>query len=82
MRSRMRVLRWSGAAMIGVLAVIASRCSPNQSSSAGRANASDVAAAAQKTYVAPGDLDEYYMFSSGAIPVRCSCTACRRCVTW
>ena len=26
---------------------------------------SDVAVAAQKTYVAPGDLDEYYMFSSG-----------------
>jgi nitrous-oxide reductase len=26
---------------------------------------SDVAVAAQKTYVAPGDLDEYYMFASG-----------------
>jgi nitrous-oxide reductase len=26
---------------------------------------SDVAVAAQKVYVAPGDLDEYYMFSSG-----------------
>ena len=26
---------------------------------------SDMAVAAQKTYVAPGDLDEYYLFSSG-----------------
>jgi nitrous-oxide reductase len=29
------------------------------------AGTSDIAIAAQKTYVAPGDLDEYYMFSSG-----------------
>src|SRR5512138_2469854 len=30
-----------------------------------KAGTSDVAVAAQKTYVAPGDLDEYYMFASG-----------------
>ena len=29
------------------------------------AGSSDLAIAAQKTYVAPGDLDEYYMFASG-----------------
>ena len=29
------------------------------------ARVSDIAVAAQKTYVAPGDLDEYYLFSSG-----------------
>ena len=41
-----------------------SRCAP-QSPDSARANASDAAAAAQKVYVAPGDLDEYYMFASG-----------------
>ncbi len=30
-----------------------------------RASASDIAVAAQKTYVPPGDLDEFYMFASG-----------------
>ena len=32
---------------------------------AGGGGTSDIALAAEKTYVAPGDLDEYYMFSSG-----------------
>ena len=32
---------------------------------AGGGAQSDVAVAAQKVYVAPGDLDEYYMFASG-----------------
>ena len=43
-----------------------SRCAPSapQGGEEG-GGASDVAVAAQKTYVAPGDLDEYYMFSSG-----------------
>jgi nitrous-oxide reductase len=41
-------------------------CAPSAPKGERRTGAiSDVAIAAQKTYVAPGDLDEYYMFSSG-----------------
>jgi nitrous-oxide reductase len=40
-------------------------CSPSEPKSAKKAGVSDIAVAAEKTYVAPGDLDEYYMFSSG-----------------
>jgi nitrous-oxide reductase len=50
------------------LAVFAAACAPSAPKGAQRAGGgatSDVAIAAQKTYVAPGDLDEYYMFSSG-----------------
>ena len=49
------------------LALAASQCTPSQPASrrTGGGVQSDVAVAAQKTYVAPGDLDEYYMFSSG-----------------
>jgi nitrous-oxide reductase len=50
-----------------VLALVAARCTPSAPKSAKqRAGAtSDAAVAAQKVYVAPGDLDEYYMFASG-----------------
>ncbi len=64
MRSRSRGLMWSTAAIVGLLAVTATRCSPSGPKT-GKANASDLAAAAQNTFVAPGDLDEYYMFASG-----------------
>ena len=50
------------------LAILATACAPSAPKGAQRAGGgatSDVAIAAQKTYVAPGDLDEYYMFSSG-----------------
>jgi nitrous-oxide reductase len=49
------------------LAGVAIRCTPSQPESrrAGAAVQSDVAQAALKTYVAPGDLDQYYMFASG-----------------
>jgi len=40
-------------------------CSPSEPKSAKKAGVSDIAVAAEKTYVAPGDLDEYYMFASG-----------------
>ncbi len=42
-------------------------CSPSAPETGRRAAAgsSDIAIAAQKTYVAPGDLDEYYFFASG-----------------
>ena len=56
------------AAIAGILAlgVLASRCAPSGPRGARRGAAvSDLAAAAMKVYVAPGDLDEYYMFASG-----------------
>jgi nitrous-oxide reductase len=48
-------------------ALLAGRCAPTAPAGAKKAaaGASDLAVAAQKTYVAPGDLDEYYMFASG-----------------
>jgi nitrous-oxide reductase len=53
-------------AAAGVLLVAAAvGCSPRQPRNGRAANASDVTAAALQTYVAPGDLDEYYMFASG-----------------
>jgi nitrous-oxide reductase len=50
-----------------VLALVVGRCAPSAPKGKGKsvAGASDLAIAAQKTYVAPGDLDEYYMFASG-----------------
>src|SRR5512136_620563 len=45
--------------------LVASQCAPRTGREARKAAVSDVAVAAQKTYVAPGDLDEYYLFSSG-----------------
>ena len=53
--------------LVVLLALVAARCTPSAPKSAKqRASAtSDAAVAAQKVYVAPGDLDEYYMFASG-----------------
>ncbi|ABS24462.1 Sec-dependent nitrous-oxide reductase [Anaeromyxobacter sp. Fw109-5] len=54
------------AAVLVAAAAVAVRCAPREPKGARREAAkSDVSVAAQKTYVAPGDLDEYYMFSSG-----------------
>jgi nitrous-oxide reductase len=52
---------------IAVLALAASQCAPSAPKSRQEKGGatSDVAVAAQKTYVAPGDLDEYYFFASG-----------------
>lgn len=59
-------LGWWAAAGFIVLAVFVSRCAPSAPKEAKRAGGtSDIAVAAQKTYVAPGDLDEYYFFASG-----------------
>jgi nitrous-oxide reductase len=57
----MRVLAVAG------LAAAAVYCTPSrpESQRGGGAVQSDLAIAAQKTYVAPGDLDQYYMFASG-----------------
>jgi nitrous-oxide reductase len=56
-----------GAFLAGVaVSLAAARCAPSAPREARRqAAVSDIAAAAQKVYVAPGDLDEYYMFASG-----------------
>ena len=59
-----RRFTWLTAVLVGVIALTAARCSPSGPKT-GKASASDLAAAAQATYVAPGDLDEYYMFASG-----------------
>ena len=54
------------AAGIVALGLLAGRCAPSAPKGAKRrCDVSDVAAAAMKIYVAPGDLDEYYMFASG-----------------
>jgi nitrous-oxide reductase len=64
--NRRHRLIWAGVVTVSVLAA-ASRCAPGQPESRrpGAAVQSDIALAAQRTYVAPGDLDEYYMFASG-----------------
>jgi nitrous-oxide reductase len=59
------VIKWAAVSLVLLLVVVAIRCSPSAPKSARGAGVSDVAIAAEKTYVAPGDLDEYYMFSSG-----------------
>ena len=66
MKPRIRTA-WVGVASLVLLALVASQCTPSQPASkrAGGGTQSDAAVAALKTYVAPGDLDEYYMFSSG-----------------
>jgi nitrous-oxide reductase len=64
-RSRTAVVIGS-LALVAVVAFATGRCSP-RAPERGRARTgtSDIALAAQKVYVGPGDLDEYYMFASG-----------------
>jgi nitrous-oxide reductase len=66
--------QYSKAAKYGAIAValvtgalFLGQCAPSAPKGAKKAPAaaSDLQVAAMKTYVAPGDLDEYYMFSSG-----------------
>jgi len=62
---RKAMILWS---LLGVaaLSLLSGHCAPSVPKGAKKAaNMSDVAVAAQKTYIAPGDLDEYYLFSSG-----------------
>jgi nitrous-oxide reductase len=63
--NRTFLIKWTAGAAVVVLVLAASRCSPSEPRTTRRAGVSDTAIAAEKTYVAPGDLDQYYMFSSG-----------------
>lgn len=64
--NRKRILTWGAVAVLVVAAALAIFCAPKAPGvKKGTRGASDLAVAAEKTYVAPGDLDEYYMFSSG-----------------
>jgi nitrous-oxide reductase len=54
-----------GGLALAVFIVTCAPTPPKQASRSGGAVTSDIAVAAQKTYVPPGDLDEFYMFSSG-----------------
>jgi nitrous-oxide reductase len=65
MKISRRVVPWSVAACVGLLAIAVGGCAPSAPQSSRKTSVSDTAIAAEKTYVAPGDLDEYYMFSSG-----------------
>ena len=50
---------------IVLVGVVAGRCAPSSPKARRAGGTSDMSIAAQATYVSPGDLDEYYMFSSG-----------------
>ncbi len=55
-----------GVALVVASGLLALRCAPKAPKEGRRTpGVSDAAAAALKVYVAPGDLDEYYMFASG-----------------
>src|SRR5512139_2064433 len=65
---RKSILSWGGLAVLVLAGVLVGRCAPSGPKGAKKGGAetkSDVAVAAMKTYVAPGDLDEYYFFASG-----------------
>ena len=65
--TRKKWMSWGGVVAIVAAGLLAGRCAPSAPKGAkkGPANASDQSVGAMKTYVAPGDLDEYYMFASG-----------------
>ena len=63
-----RKLWLGGLAAVLVVALAAWACAPKaptRGKAGGAEGKSDIAQAAMKTYVPPGDLDEYYMFASG-----------------
>jgi nitrous-oxide reductase len=65
-RNTKRWLTWGAAAALAIAAALSGRCAPSAPKAKKAAvGASDLAVAAQKVYVAPGDLDEYYLFASG-----------------
>jgi nitrous-oxide reductase len=68
-RERRTWITWGAVTAFALAAALAGRCAPSAPKAGSRkgasAGASDLAVAAQKVYVPPGDLDEYYMFASG-----------------
>jgi nitrous-oxide reductase len=66
MKKRQISVLFAGALALSLAAFLLGQCAPSAPRDERRAAAtSDLAVAAQKVYVAPGDLDEYYMFASG-----------------
>ena len=66
MKSRGKGTLLVAVAGIAALGLLAGRCAPSAPKGAKKGAAvSDAANAAMKVYVAPGDLDEYYLFASG-----------------
>ncbi len=68
MREQVRAAQRGAMALaLAAGALLWAGCAPSAPKGAKKATAaaSDIQVAAVKTYVAPGDLDEYYMFSSG-----------------
>jgi nitrous-oxide reductase len=62
---RSRTAAWALGGLI-VSVIVAQQCAPSAPKRGDRAaTQSDVAQAAARTYVSPGDLDEYYFFASG-----------------
>ncbi len=58
---------WAALSALVLVTLVTAQCTPSQPTARPGAGGtqSDLAQAAIKTYVAPGDLDEYYMFASG-----------------
>ena len=65
--TRKKWMSWGGVVAIVAAGLLAGHCAPSAPKGAKKrpATASDQSVAAMKTYVAPGDLDEFYMFASG-----------------
>jgi nitrous-oxide reductase len=64
-RKPTKLFLW-GALALAAFGLTLNRCAPSAPEGERRAGpVSDAAVAAQKIYVAPGDLDEYYLFASG-----------------
>jgi len=64
MKTKTKILLGAGLA-VAAFVVTCAPSAPKQAAKPGGAVTSDIAVAAQKTYVPPGDLDEFYMFASG-----------------
>lgn len=66
MRHSRTVMVLGGLGLTLAVVLASSQCAPEPPERARRrAGVSDIALAAEKVYVSPGDLDEYYMFASG-----------------